>query len=98
MHPGEQHVLTPDEVFVPYALLTVLYIQTLRSCDDERWIQEHRQSHFEEELKIVDAIADGSLKVLEEMVSLHIQNLEEFLLSTLNSWTPAGSNWHEDSA
>ncbi len=80
------------------ALQGVLYIQALRSCDDERWIQEHRQSHFEEELQIVDAIADGNLKALEEMVSLHIQNFGGFLLSTLNRWTPAGLNWHDDPA
>ena len=75
------------------ALLNILYIQALRSCDDKRWIEEHRQSHFEEEL-----IANGNLKALEEMVSLHIQNLGLFLLSTLNKWTPAGLNWSEDSA
>jgi len=38
------------------------------------------------------------LKALEEMVSLHIQNLEEFLLSTLSRWTPTGLNWHDDTA
>jgi len=79
------------------ALLNVLYIQALRSCDDDVWIQEHRQSHFEEELQIVDAIDADDLEALEEKVSLHIQNLGDFLLTTLKKWPPAGLNWHEDS-
>jgi len=76
------------------ALLNVLYIHGLRSCDDENWIREYRQTHHDEEIRIVDAIAVGDLAKLEEAITFHVNNFRDFILITLEKWHPKGLNWN----
>ena len=75
------------------ALLNVLYIQALRSCTDEEWIEEHRRAHHEEELEIIQAIEANDLAGLETAVTLHVNNFGDDLLALLKRWPPKGLDW-----
>lgn len=75
------------------ALLNVLYIQGLRSCEDENWINEHRRVHYEEEMDIIAALEANDLARLENAVKLHVKTFGVDLLTALKEWPPIGLNW-----
>jgi DNA-binding GntR family transcriptional regulator len=77
-------------------LLNILYIQGMKSCNNETWINAYRLKHREEENKIVDAIEAGDLEKLETAISEHINNFRDFLLITLEKWRPSGLRWDDD--
>jgi DNA-binding GntR family transcriptional regulator len=74
-------------------LLNVLYIQGIRSCEDEHWVRDFRRKHYSEEVAIADAIAARDLSELEEAVTTHVHSFQSFLLETLRTWPPQGLNW-----
>jgi DNA-binding GntR family transcriptional regulator len=71
-------------------LPNVLYLQGLKSCQDEQWVYDFRQKHYSEEMAIIDAIAARDLSRLEESITLHVYGLRDSLLRTLNAWPPEG--------
>lgn len=74
-------------------LLNVLFIQSIRSCEDADWIRDFRQNHYSEEMRIVDAIVARDLSTLEGAITTHLNSLQSFLLKTLKTWPPQGLNW-----
>jgi DNA-binding GntR family transcriptional regulator len=76
------------------ALLNVLYIQGLLSCDDEIWKGDYRKKHHDEELYIVEAISAKDLEQLQLAITTHVNNFRDFLIDTLERWSPNGLNWN----
>lgn len=75
------------------SLLNVLYIQGLRSCQDDAWIRDFRQKHYIEETQIADAIAGRDAAEVQSRVTMHVDSFKTFLFATLRTWPPEGLNW-----
>jgi DNA-binding GntR family transcriptional regulator len=71
-------------------LPNALYLQGLKSCQDEQWVRDFRQKHYSEEMAIIDAIVARDLSRLEESITLHVYGLRDSLLHTLKAWPPEG--------